>query len=395
MLTISLISGIRHSFGVNQKVIAAAGGVGAGLIVLAVLIQGGYLMDTADPLPVTEEAVPPPGAAVPAEETAAIMETDGVLHTIPLDKIRSGGVPRDGIPSIDEPVFVAASEAEFVSDSDTVIGLNLNGDARAYPLLILVWHEIVNDEVGGVPVAVTYCPLCYTSQVFERVIEGEAVEFGTTGKLYQSNLLMYDRLTDTYWSQVLGTAVKGPLSGDRLDRVPFDIASWGDWKVLHPETVILSTDTGHIRSYGVDPYGTYYTDPRISFPVDNLDDRMHPKEIVIGLGLGGVHKAYRQADIESEVAINDSLGGTDILLLSMFPGNTRAFERMLDGQVLHFVHDDGRVTDLGSGSEWNYDGLAISGSLAGEQLERLPIEPGFWFEWAAIYPDTLIYGDGA
>lgn len=394
MFTISLISGIRHSFGVNQKVIASAGAAGAGLVVLAVLIQGGHLMDTADPLPVTEKAAPPPGAATPTEEAVTIMETDGVLHTIPLEKIKSGGPPKDGIPSIDEPVFVAAADADFLSDSDTVIGLNLNGDARAYPLLILVWHEIVNDEVGGIPVAVTYCPLCYTSQVFERVIQGEAVEFGTTGKLYQSNLLMYDRLTDTYWSQVLGTAVKGPLSGDRLERVPFDIVSWGDWKVLHPETVVLSTDTGHIRSYGVDPYGTYYTDPRIIFPVDNPDDRMHPKEIVIGLGLGGVHKAYRQADIESAVAINDSVGGTDVLLLSMFPGNTRAFDRVLDGQVLSFVHEDGRVTDLGSGSEWNYDGLAISGSLAGEQLERLAIEPGFWFEWATIYPDTLIYGDG-
>lgn len=383
----------------NLKVIAAAGGAGAGLIALAILAQGGFMAGSTEPVPVAgddeEAAATRPEAAVPAVETATIMETDGVLHTIPLDKIKSGGPPKDGIPSIDEPVFVAASDAGFVSDSDTVIGLNLNGDARAYPLLILVWHEIVNDEVGGVPVAVTYCPLCYTSQVFERVIQGEAVEFGTTGKLYQSNLLMYDRLTDTYWSQALGAAVKGPLSGDRLDRVPFDIASWGDWKDLHPETVILSTDTGHIRSYGVDPYGTYYTDPRIIFPVDNPDDRMHPKEIVIGLGLGGIHKAYRQADIESEVAINDSLGGTEILLLSMFPGNTRAFDRTLDGQVLSFVHREGRVADLESGSEWNYDGLAVSGSLAGSQLERLPIEPGFWFEWATIYPGTLIYGDGA
>ena len=123
-----------------------------------------------------------------------IMETNGVKHLIPLDKIKGGGPPKDGIPSIDDPVFAGIQDSQFMSDSDTVIGLYINGEARAYPLFILVWHEIVNDTVGGVPVAVTYCPLCYTNQVFERVIDGQEVEFGTSGKLYNSNLLMYDRL---------------------------------------------------------------------------------------------------------------------------------------------------------------------------------------------------------
>jgi len=145
-----------------------------------------------------------------------------------------------------------------MSDHDTVIGLEINGEAKAYPLFILVWHEIVNDRVGEVPVAVTYCPLCYTNQVFERIIDGKTVEFGTSGKLYNSNLLMYDRLTESYWSQALGMAVKGELSGYQLNLVPFDVITWKDWKLLHPETLVLTTDTGYIRSYATDPYGSYY-----------------------------------------------------------------------------------------------------------------------------------------
>ena len=192
-------------------------------------------------------------AQVPPENRTDIMETDGVLHTIPLDKIRYGGVPKDGIPSIDNPIFVNSTDADFVSGSDIVIGLALGNETKAYPLFILVWHEIVNDIINGTSVAVTYCPLCYTSQVFERVVDEKDTEFGTTGKLYQSNLLMYDRLTDSYWSQALGMAVKGPQSGQHLNLVPLDLMTWQDWQTLYPDTVILGTDTGHIRAYGVDP----------------------------------------------------------------------------------------------------------------------------------------------
>ena len=379
----------------DLKIAAPVGAAAVGLVILVVIAQGGPSADI--PGPVTgsgETDVPDAAEAESPTGGVSVMETNGVLHTIPLEKIRDGGVPKDGIPSIDKPVFVNAGDAAFVEDANMVMGLEINGDARAYPLIILVWHEIVNDEVGGIPVAVTYCPLCYTSQVFERTIDGEAVEFGTTGKLYQSNLLMYDRLTDSYWSQALGTAVKGPLSGSKLVHVPFDVMTWGDWKRSHPDTVILSTDTGHARAYGVDPYGTYYTDPNIAFPVDNTDERMHPKEIIVGFVFDGTSKAYRQADVESSVVINDIVGDTSTLLLSMFAGNTRAFDRELDGEVLVFEYDGGRITDAGSGSEWNYDGLAVAGEREGEQLTRLPIEPGFWFEWVAFHPQTLVYGDG-
>jgi hypothetical protein len=328
----------------------------------------------------------------PISSELVMMETDGVKHLIPLEKIKGGGPPKDGIPSIDHPVFVDVPNSQFMSNSDTVIGLEINGEAKAYPIFILVWHEIVNDNVGGIPVSVTYCPLCYTNQVFERVIDGQEVEFGTSGKLYNSNLLMYDRYTESYWSQALGMAVKGELTGYQLNLIPFDVITWGDWKQLYPDTKVLTTDTGYIRSYTTDPYGNYYTEPRIMFPVEYSDDRLHPKEIIIGFNENGIYKAYKQNDIESNVIINDSIGDTSVMLVSLFSENSRAFERMVHDDVLDFVYDNGKILDVQTNSEWNYDGLAISGENKGIQLERMAIEPGFWFEWVAFHPETLVYG---
>ena len=322
-----------------------------------------------------------------------IMETNGVKHLIPLDKIKGGGPPKDGIPSIDNPIFTNIQNSNFMSDSDTVIGLEINGETKAYPIFILVWHEIVNDIVGDTPVSVTYCPLCYTNQVFERIIDGQEVEFGTSGKLYNSNLLMYDRFTESYWSQALGMAVTGELSGYQLDLVPFDVITWGDWKTLHPNTLVLTTDTGYIRSYATDPYGSYYTEPRIMFPVEHSDDRMNPKEIILGFNQDGIYKAYKQNYIESNVLINDSIGETPVLLVSLFSENSRAFERIIDGEILDFTYADGKIFDTQTKSEWNYDGLSILGEHEGKQLERIPIEPGFWFAWVAFHPETLVFGD--
>lgn len=320
-----------------------------------------------------------------------IMITNGQKHIIPLEKIRSGGPPKDGIPSIDTPEFTEASQEYHVSDSDTVLGLEINGDVRAYPLSILVWHEIVNDNVGEVPVAVTYCPLCFTNQVFERVIDGQEVEFGTSGKLYNSNLVMYDRLTNSYWSQALGKAIVGELAGYELSTIPFDVIKWGDWKSLHPDSVVLTTNTGHIRAYGVDPYGNYYTETRILFPVENTDNRMHPKEIILGFNDGDVYKAYKQQDVESAVIINDQINNNPIFLISLYPGNARAFESNVDEKVLEFFFKDGSIIDKETNSEWNYDGVAISGALVGTELNRIPFSPGFWFAWIAFHPDTDVY----
>jgi Protein of unknown function (DUF3179) len=210
-------------------------------------------------------------------------------HIIPLDQIVSGGPPPDGIPSIDNPKFLTVQEAgkNFLSDSDLVLGLNIHGDIRAYPLSILVWHEIVNDEVGGVPVAVTYCPLCFTNQVFNSTIgSNQILQFGTSGKLYNSNLVMYDRGSKSLWSQALGQAIVGKYAGQKLQRIPFDIAYWKDWKQLYPNSKILSKDTGFSRPYGADPYGDYYTSNQLHFPVSNHDNRLGLKEKIVGLDNG-------------------------------------------------------------------------------------------------------------
>jgi hypothetical protein len=364
----------------NLKVLAPVIILG---IVIAVLLISLQMFDDVNSAPTT---------VIDSETTGLqIMETNGIKHRIPLDKIKGGGPPKDGIPSIDDPKFAEIQDSHFMSDSDTVIGLEINGEAKAYPIFILVWHEIVNDNVGGVPVSVTYCPLCYTNQVFERIIDGQEVEFGTSGKLYNSNLLMYDRYTESYWSQALGTAVKGELTGYELNLIPFDVITWGDWKKIHPETVVLTTDTGHIRSYATDPYGNYYTEPRIMFPVEHSDDRLHPKEIIIGFNQDDVFKAYKQNDIESKIIINDSIGNTPVMLTSLYSENSRAFVRIIDGDVLDFVYENGKIFDSQTNSEWDYDGLSISGTYQGEQLERLPIEPGFWFEWVAFHPQTLVF----
>lgn len=320
-----------------------------------------------------------------------IQVTNGIKHIVSLDKIKSGGPPKDGIPSIDKPDFVAASEVNFVSDDDLVIGLRINGETKAYPLFILVWHEIVNDVAGGVPVAVTYCPLCFTNQVFERTINGKVTEFGTSGKLYNSNLVMYDRNTDSQWSQALGMAITGEMTGHILTRVPFDVAKWSDWKSLYPETLVLTTNTGHTRPYGSDPYGDYYTDPQILFPVENKDDRLHPKEIILGFDNGKIYKAYKLTDLEEKKIINDEIGDKKLLLVSLYPGMVRAFNRTVDGTILEFQYVDGKIIDTQTNSQWNFDGQAIEGHLKDTKLEREVFSPGFWFEWIAFHPNSLVY----
>ncbi|MGH9922117.1 MAG: DUF3179 domain-containing protein [Nitrososphaerales archaeon] len=310
---------------------------------------------------------------------------------VPLEKIVSGGPPKDGIPSIDKPKFVSVEEATFMQDGDIVIGLQHNGITKAYPLKILVWHEIVNDEIGGLPVAVTYCPLCFTNMVFERTIDGNVVEFGTSGKLYNSNLVMYDRLSDSLWSQAMAKGIAGKYSGDELKRVPFDLVYWKEWKQLYPNALVLSTDTGSTRPYGVDPYGDYYTTPEIYFPVEHRDDRLGPKELVMGLEDNNNYKAYKLNDIENKKVINDSVGEKKVLLVSLYPFMTRSYDRTLDGNVLEFQLNNNKLIDKQTGSEWNFEGQAISGSLQGKQLTRLALDPGFWFSWAAFHPDTELY----
>jgi len=318
-------------------------------------------------------------------------EEGSTTPLVPLEKIVAGGPPKDGIPSIDKPKFVPVDKASFIEDGDIVIGLQHNGVTKAYPLKILVWHEIVNDNIGEIPVGVTYCPLCFTSMVFKRMIDGQEVEFGTSGKLYNSNLVMYDRLSDSLWSQAIGKGIAGKYSGYDLKRLPFDLAYWREWKQLYPNTLVLSTDTGSTRPYGVDPYGDYYTTPEIYFPVEHKNDRLAPKEIVVGLEYDKNHKAYKLDDIANQKVINDSVGQKKVLLVSLHPFMARAYDRILDGNLLEFHIDDNKLRDKQTGSEWNFEGEAISGPLQGKQLARLALDPSFWFSWAAFHQDTELF----
>lgn len=330
---------------------------------------------------------------------AAVTAEEKEKSIVPLDQIVSGGPPPDGIPSIDNPKFISVQEAsKFLEDSELVLGLNINGDIRAYPLQILVWHEIVNDEVGGVPVAVTYCPLCFTNQVFNRIIDGqEVVEFGTSGKLYNSNLVMYDRTSKSLWSQALAEGIVGKYAGIKLERVPFDIAYWKEWKQLYPDSKVLSRDTGSNRPYGADPYGDYYTNSDVLFPVSNKDGRLDLKEIVVGLENKGQYKAYKLQEIENKKVINDQVNGKSITLFSLYPFMIRAYDPVVENGaekiVLQFDYNakNNKFIDKQTGSEWNFEGKAINGQMKGKQLTRIPFDEGFWFEWVAFHPKTEIY----
>lgn len=282
--------------------------------------------------------------------------TDGVKHSIPLNEIIGGGPPKDGIPSIDNPKFIAPDNVGDNLDEDSIgLGLVINGDARFYPYKILVWHEIVNDTVGGRDVVITYCPLCSTGVVFDRIIDGKLTEFGVSGKLWQSNLLIYNRTgdesTESLWSQVLGEAVLGPATGKKLSVVSTDTVKYGGWKKKYPKTKILSQDTGAIRRYGTDPYGDYYTDnDRIIFPLANTDDRLPNKDFVLGVELNGQFKAYRASDIP-EGTSTDTFAGETIIL---------------------------EKSDIGE----------VKMSVNGEEITRIG---GFWFSWVAVHPNTEIY----
>jgi hypothetical protein len=314
---------------------------------------------------------------------------------VPPEQIVSGGPPADGIPSIDKPKFVQVQKAEeFLEDSDLVVGLNIDGEVRAYPLQILVWHEIVNDKVGGVPIAVTYCPLCFTNQVFNRTMNGgQILEFGTSGKLYNSNLIMYDRTTKSLWSQAMAQGIVGKFAGVKLERIPFDVAYWKEWKQLYPDSKVLSTDTGSTRPYGADPYGDYYTNGDVLFPVSNSDDRLGLKEIVIGLENKGQYKAFKLQEVEDKKVINDQVNGKPIVFFSLHPFTARVYDPVVDEQILEFnytIKDKGFV-DKQTSSIWNFEGKSISGQMKGKQLIRLPFDEGFWFEWVAFHPKTELY----
>ena len=268
-------------------------------------------------------------------------------------EIHRGGPPKDGIPAIDRPRFVKAHEAQM-KPGDRILGVERNGEAKAYPVRILNWHEVVNDSVGGEPVSVTYCPLCGSGVTFSRIVNGKRRSFGVSGLLYNSDVLLYDRESNSLWSQLLAKAVTGSSQGEQLTVVPTAHTSWEDWVGRHPETLVLSEDTGYTRNYSRDPYAGYDVNPMIYFPVKNSSSRFDSKEVVLGLEIDGRYKAYPFAELaKTEGVVVDKVGGREVRV---------AFDAK---------HRTARVLD-GSGKE-------------------LPSVIAYWFAWYAFYPQGEVF----
>ncbi len=336
--------------------------------------------------------------------------TNWERRIISTDDLLSGGPPRDGIPSIDDPQFVTPADAEeWLAGNEPVISVAINGDARAYPLQILTWHEIVNDTVGDVPLIVTFCPLCNSAIVFERTLDGEPVEFGTSGLLRNSDLVMYDRKTETLWQQFTGEGLIGDLAGAQLTFLPSAIISFDDFREAYPDGVILSQQTGFARNYGRNPYAGYDTIGNNPFLFDGeLDDRLPAVARVVTVSLpDSTDVAYPLDVLFEQGVINDMQGeqnlavfhvggtasalGAAVIADAADVGATGVFDSMLDGQLLTFRKEGETIIDNETGSSWNIVGQAIGGELAGQQLQRLVHGDHFWFSWVAFRPETLIY----
>lgn len=319
-----------------------------------------------------------------------------------LRNITNGGPPKDGIPAIDEPRFIPADEATFLSDEDVVFGLVHAGEVRAYPQLVLVWHEIVNDRFHDGPLSITYCPLTGSTIAFRGMApDGAWYTFGTSGDLINSNLLMYDRQTDDRWPQILGQALIEP-QGRTLEEIPLDWTTWARWRALQPDTAVLSTDTGYIRNYGGDPYGSYdplggyyETGSPPFFPVMHEDRRFDDKEVVVGVKVGDARLAVLKKLLRREQVVSARMGGEPVAVVydpSLDVG--RAFLARSESSALRLSPTDrpGVYEDQGSGSLFDAAGLGLDGSLWGHELERVVYYDVMWFAWVAFFPETEVVG---
>lgn len=276
---------------------------------------------------------------------------------IPANEILQGGPPRDGIPAISEPRLVSAGQAGFLQDSDRIIGIEIDGEARAYSIGILNWHEIVNDRIGDRAFAITYCPLCGTGAAFDALIDGEVTEFGVSGLLYNSDVLLYDRNSESLWSQIMRRAISGEKVGQKLTLLPIQHTTWQHWKAQYPGTLVLSDDTGYSRDYSRNPYQGYEKSRATYFAVNHkAPDTYHPKEQVLGIEVNGAFKAYPFVEL-------DKLGQS-------------SFEDSFNGNQYRVFWDAASRSARVS---------AIDETSAPESIQ------GFWFAWFAFHPETEVF----
>jgi hypothetical protein len=355
----------------------------------------------------------PEPTATGGEEDTEVLGVDLSIHSVPLEEIHfdtfGGSIPltgisavqvnalRDAIPPLDKPNYDDVTGGAWLDASDLVLGYeSASGGAWAYPLKILNFHEIVNDELDGVPVLITYCPLCRSGIAYDRRLDGGVLTFGNTNALYESDLVMFDRETNSYWWQTAGEAIVGTLTGKRLDTLPAVTTTWGEWSKLHPDTRVLSRDTGFIRPYETDRFAGYQdivNSGQFPFPVSDAsrDARLPPADEVLGVVVGGESVAY-PLRILGDAAVNDTISGTSVVIFSKADGPSGgAFRAEVGGRALTFRFEGGGYVDEETGSVWDLSGQAVSGSLQGERLEPFPARYTFWFAYIAAFPDTELF----
>ena len=397
----------------------------AGLMVVAVLAAAacGSSPDDGEPLPSAPGPPAPVAAVEQIEPSPPDVTTSGLAiyrgeeirgapePLVDLDEIRSGGPPPDGIPSIDDPSFLSAGEVDFLEDNEPVLALTVNGESRAYPVQIMTWHEIVNDTVGGVPVAVTYCPLCNSALVYDRRLDDRVLEFGTSGLLLNSSLVMYDRQTETLWSHFTGAGIVGELTGEELETYAVATVAWQTWRDANPDGLVLSRDTGFDRSYGQNPYPGYDdVNGRPFLYEGEVDGRYTAMTRVVGVEWGDEALAVPLASLREIGVIESGLAGDDLVVLwdagtassldafeiaaGADVGATGVFVPVVEGRRLTLSAVDGGTgdtfVDAETGSTWNVLGQATDGPLAGAQLEAIPHVDTFWFAWSAFRPDSAV-----
>jgi len=338
--------------------------------------------------------------------------TDFSISSVHFDDIVSGGPPKDGIPAIDAPAFESIADARtWIDGHSPVIALEVNGEAKAYPMAVMTWHEIANDTIGGVPVTVTFCPLCNTALAFERTIDGIVHDFGTSGNLLNSNLIMYDRQTESWWQQATGEAIVGEQMGTQLVFLPAQIISLEEFEATYPDGTVLSRETGFERSYGRNPYPGYdRADESPFLYFGTVDGRIAPKERVATVGEGGDAIAFAYPELSTVGVATATVDGEPIVVFwapgtrsalesstideGQDVGTTGVYRPIVDSQTLTFERlgpAGTPITDEETGSTWSITGLATDGPLAGTHLERVVSGDHLWFSWAAFNPDTRIW----
>ncbi len=315
-------------------------------------------------------------------------------------QVFDGGPGKDGIPALSSPELLSVSSISYLTDNDLVVGIKIGDEVRAYPHPILDWHEIINDGIGTHKYAITYCPLTGSGIAWNRKIGDQETTFGVSGFLYNTNLIPYDRLTNSNWSQMLMTSVNGSLIGTTVESYPIIETTWLTWKNMFPDSKVVSKNTGHSRNYGAFPYGDYKINhDRLLFPVIHEDSRLPKKERIFGIILDDQTKAYRFSTFTNgTIAFNETLNNNQIVIIGNKSKNfLTGFDRKLsDGTILTFTSVQNELPILMTDNEsnkWNIFGEAVDGPRKGEKLKPIQSYVAYWFAWAAFYPNTEIYSN--